>query len=94
MSGIKNDFTKDIKLPIGVAVIWFMNKGSAKNSVEVSDSGKKISKVYTHKENSFSYVDILKNEGPLFFFYDFDENVSNFTTTEIPASEGEIRFSA
>jgi len=67
-----------------------MNESSAKNSVEVSDSGKKISKVYFHKENSSAYVNILKNEGPLYFY----ENVSYITTTEEPAGEGEIRFSA
>jgi len=67
-----------------------MNKGSTKNSVEVSDSGKNISKVYTHNENFSAYVNILKNEGPLYFY----ENVSYITTTEEPAGEGEIRFSA
>jgi len=94
LSGIKNDFAIHIKLPIGVAVIRFMNKSFTKNSVDVSDSGKKIFKVYTHKENFSAYVDILRNESPLFFFYDFDENVNYITTTEEPVGEGEIRFSA
>jgi len=91
LSGIDNDFAIHIRLPSGIAVIRFMSK-SMKNSMESQDNGKKIFKVYAPKENFSAYVDILRNESPLFFFYDLDDNVSYITTTEEPVGEGEIRF--
>lgn len=92
LSGIGNDFAIHIKLPSGIAVIRFMDS-SKKNSVETRDSGKRIYKVYSGKENFSAYIDILRNERPLFFFYDLDDNVSYITTTDEPVGEGEIRFS-
>jgi len=89
LSGIENDASIHIKLPSGVAVIRFVSGSSNKNSVEPSKSGDKIFKVYTSMTNFPHYIDILRNEAPLFFFYDLDDQVSYITTTDEPVGEGE-----
>ena len=89
LSGIENDASIHIKIPSGVAVIRFVHGKPPANEMMTKDNGTKIFKVNVAAANYPFYIDILRNEGPLFFFYDHDANVSYITTTDEPVGEGE-----
>ena len=92
LSGIENDASIHIKIPSGEAVIRFVHDKVPNNEVLTKDNGAKIFKIHVPAANYPFYIDIMRNEGPLFFFYDFNENVSYITTSEEPVGEGEMPF--
>ena len=93
LSGIKNDVSIHIKMPSGIAVIRFADGKVPENEVVTNDNGHKIYKIHASSTNYPFYIDILRNEGPLFFFYDLKDNVSYITTSEEPVGEGELSLS-
>jgi len=92
VSGNVNEASIHIKLPSGVAVIRFLHGKLPSNEVVTKDESKKLYKVHASANNYPFYIDIIRNEGPLFFFYDFDDNLSYITTSEEPVGEGELNF--
>jgi hypothetical protein len=92
LSGIENDASIHIKIPSGIAVIRFLHDKLPDNKVVTKDDGSKIFKIHAPAVNYPFYIDIMRNEGPLFFFYDFKENVSYITTTDEPVGEGELQY--
>jgi len=90
LSGIENDASIHFNIHSGVAVIRFLNGSLPKNEVFTKDNGTKLFKVHAPAANYAFYIDIMRNEGPLFFFYDFKDNVSYITTSEEPVGEGEL----
>lgn len=79
----------EISLPDGKAVIRFVNSDLPENSMEVIGS-KNIYHVY-YQLNMYPYViDILRNEEPLFFYYNHDNHESYITTGDEPVGEGEL----
>ncbi len=94
LSGIENDASIHIKVASGIAVIRFSNGKLPDNAVVTKENGLKLFKVHVPTANFPYYVDIMRNEGPLFFFYDSKDNVSYITTTDEPVGEGELSFRA
>lgn len=91
LTGLSDIAAIHINIPSGVAVIRFSNS-STSNSIG-EEKGKKIYKIHADPSQYSHYIDIMRNEGPLFFFYDFDTNVSYITTSQEPVGEGEMKFS-
>ena len=92
LSGIDNDASIHVKIPSGIAVIRFSNDKQPDNEVVTKENGLKLYKVHVPTSNFPYYVDIMRNEGPLFFFYDSKDNVSYITTTDEPVGEGEMPY--
>lgn len=77
-----------LKLPSGKAVIRFKDGRLKKNSA--TKKGKKsLYEIYVAADRYPHFVDLLRNEKPLYFFYDFNENISYITTSDEPVGEGE-----
>ncbi len=88
LSGLDDVATIHIQIPSGTAVFRFMKSDRITNSVE-SKNGKNLYKVHASAHQYPHFIDLMRNEGPLFFFYDFKENVSYITTSQEPVGEGE-----
>lgn len=83
------DMAIDIKLPSGRVHIYFcQNDGLGKNHVEGKDNHK-LFHIYVNSSLYPNWIDILRNESPLFFYYDYDRNFAYITTTDEPVGEGE-----
>lgn len=77
-----------LSLPSGKAIIRFKSGRLKKNSF--SKNGKKtLFEIYVKSEMYPNFIDLLRNEKPLYFFYDYKENISYITTSDEPVGEGE-----
>jgi len=77
-----------LTLPSGKAVLRFKEGRLKKNST--SGKGKKnLYEVYIAADRYPHFIDLLRNEKPLYFFYDYNENISYITTSDEPVGEGE-----
>ena len=78
----------NLSLPSGKAIIRFKDGRLKKNSS--SKTGKKTTyEVYVSADRYPHFIDLLRNEKPLYFFYDLSENISYITTSDEPVGEGE-----
>lgn len=87
--GEKTDFGIQIKVPSGLAVLRFTRDYTLKNSCTKKENGKYEFLIYLRVEKYAAFIDILRNEKPLYFFYNFDTDQSYITTSDEPVGEGE-----
>lgn len=88
VKGPKTDFGIQFNIPSGHVVLRFTRDLTQENKV-IEKVGKKHFFVYLRAEKYPAFIDIMRNEKPLFFFYDFDNNQAYITTSDEPVGEGE-----
>lgn len=77
-----------ISLKSGKAIFRFKSGRLKKNAC--TKKGKSTTyEIYIASERYPHFVDLLRNEKPLYFFYDMNENISYITTSDEPVGEGE-----
>lgn len=77
-----------IKIPSGHIFLWFINGNLPVNDVE--DIGnKRVLNCYFRASRYPHFIDILRNEKPLFFYYNKDDKTCYITTSDEPVGEGE-----
>lgn len=77
-----------LTLPSGKAIIRFKDGRLKRNSM--TKQGKStLYEVYVSADRYLQFIDLLRNEKPLYFFYSIDENISYITTSDEPVGEGE-----
>lgn len=75
-------------LPSGKAVLRFREGRLKKNKATVKGK-KSLYEVYLKADRYMAFIDLLRNEKPLYFFYDFTENIAYITTSDEPVGENE-----
>ena len=83
------DMGVEISLPDGKAILRFRNDELPDNSMEKIGS-KNIYYVYFGTHMYAPMIDILRNEEPLYFYYNHDNHESYITTGDEPVGEGEM----
>lgn len=78
----------NIVLPSGKAIFRFKDGKLKKNSHTVKGK-KSLYEIYIRTDRYPHFIDLLRNEKPLYFFYDYNENISYITTSDEPVGEGE-----
>lgn len=87
--GEQTDYGIDLTLPTGKAYLRFCKNYMKDNFVqEVGDS--KHYYIYLRADKYPAWIDILRNEQPLFFYYNFDDDSCYITTSDEPVGESEI----
>jgi len=77
-----------LTLPSGKAILRFKD-GRLKKNKSTKKGKKMLFEIYIKSEHYPNFIDILRNEKPLYFFYDYNENLSYITTSDEPVGEGE-----
>ena len=85
--GEQTDFNIDIHIPSGKARLHF--GAEIKENTCVEKKGKYYMHVYLSSDKYPAYIDILRNEKPLYFYYDMERNLSYITTEDEPVGEEE-----
>ncbi len=88
VQGEKTDYGIHMNIPSGNAILRFTRDYTLENYCE-EKNGKKTFYVFLRVEKYPSYIDIMRYEKPLFFFYDFDSDESYVTTSDEPVGEEE-----
>lgn len=86
--GEQTDYGIDLSIPSGKVYIRFCKDFMPKNYIE-EVGGKKKLHVYLRADKYPRWIDILRYEKPLFFYYNFDENKCYLTTSDEPVGEEE-----
>lgn len=83
------DYAIHLKLPSGEAVLKFVEGNLGQNThTETVNNRSKYCLFF--KSNRIShFIDILRNEKPLFFYFNKDTNHGYITTSDEPVGEGE-----
>ena len=86
----KPNIHKSIELDVsaGKAILRFVTGNLPDNSIEQIGS-KTIYYVYYENEMYADVIDILRNEKPLYFYYNSDNHESYITTEDEPVGENE-----
>lgn len=88
--GQQTDQSIHINLPSGAkAVLNFCKNFMRDNFVEQVGS-KTVYNVFLRADKYPSFIDILRNEKPLFFYYNLSEHLMYITTTDEPVGEAEL----
>lgn len=77
-----------IKLESGIAYLHFMRSNMPDNRI-VDKGNFHDYHVYIALDKFPFYIDILRNEKPLYFYYNLDDNLSYITTSDEPVGEEE-----
>ena len=86
--GEQTDYGVDISIPSGKVYFRFCKNFMKDNYVE-EIAGTKRFFVYLRADKYNAWIDILRNETPLFFFYNFDDDSCYMTTSDEPVGENE-----
>lgn len=86
--GQQTDFGINISLPSGKAIMKFVTGHMPDNYAE-KNGDKYVFHIFLRSDKYVSWIDILRNEKPLFFSYNFDTTVCYITTSDEPVGEGE-----
>jgi hypothetical protein len=86
--GERTDYGIQFRVPSGIAILRFTRDYEIQNSVEKKGKSN-IYHVYIRAEKYPAYIDILRYEKPIFFYYDLANNLSYITTSDEPVGEGE-----
>ncbi len=78
----------NLELPSGKAVIRFKD-GRLKKNKATTIGKKTLYEIYIRTDRYPHFIDLLRNEKPLYFFYDLDQHISYITTSDEPVGEGE-----
>jgi len=87
--GEQTDYRIQINIPSGKVFLNFCKNFMKDNHFE-EKNGKYTFEIYLRSDKYPAHIDILRNEKPLFFFYDLDEHLSYLTTTDEPVGEAEL----
>jgi len=88
--GHQTDVSIHINVPSGKVFLYFC-KNFMKDNHVLENNGKKEYHVFLRAEKYPSFIDILRNESPLFFYYNMDEDLMYITTTDEPVGEAELK---
>lgn len=83
----KADFGIMMKIPSGVVHLRFLKGDLPENRME--EKRNKVFFVYHRSDQYAAFIDIFRNEEPLFFFYNMSTNLSYITSTDEPVGEEE-----
>ena len=81
-------YSVELELPDGKGILRFVTGDLPINTMEKIGS-KNIYYVYYHADNYPAMIDILRNEKPLYFYYNHDNHESYVTTSNEPVGEAE-----
>ena len=81
-------FSIELKLPDGKAIMRFVKGAIPENNMEKIGS-KNIYYVNFPAKNYLATIDLLRNEKPLFFYFNHDNHESYVTTSDEPVGEAE-----
>lgn len=88
--GEQTDQAIYLNIPSGKVCLYFCHNFMKDNRVEELGE-KKIFHIYLRADKYAAWIDILRNESPLFFFYDFERDLCYITTSDEPVGEGELK---
>lgn len=77
-----------IKIPSCNIFLWFVN-GELKDNDFVQIGNRTALNCYFRADRYPHFIDLLRNEGPLFFYYNKDNHTCYITTSDEPVGEGE-----
>ncbi len=84
----RDSYSIHITLKSGKAIFRFVT-GRLENN-KVTDAGNhRLYEVYQPKDSYAAFIDILRNEKPLFFFFSDIDHSAYITTSDEPVGEGE-----
>lgn len=86
--GQQTDYGINISLPSGLVIVKFCMNWMRENHYE-EKNGKYTFNVYLRTDKYVNWIDILRNEKPLFFSYNTKTNICYITTSDEPVGEGE-----
>jgi len=82
------DYAIQIKLPSGIAYLKFCSGRLKKHSFK--KIGKKYRFTAYYKAEKYPhFIDLFRNEKPLFFYFHFDSKSTYITTSDEPVGENE-----
>ncbi len=79
-----------LKLPSGEAILKFGDVALDENSHTETVNNRSKYILHFHANRFPAFIDILRNEKPLFFYFNIDLNQGYITTSDEPVGEGEI----
>lgn len=82
------EYSIQLHLNEGEAQLRFQSRGNTPNNI-TQKNGKNLYNVYFKSEKYYNVIDLLRNEGPLYFYYNLDTGHSYLTTGDEPVGEGE-----
>jgi len=82
------EYSIQLHLPDGEAQLRFQSKDFKANHI-TKKNDKNLYNVYYKSDKYYNVIDLLRNEGPLYFFYNLDTGHSYLTTGDEPVGEGE-----
>lgn len=85
-------YSIELELPDGKAVLRFVDNTLPANSMEKIGS-KNVYYGYFNTKQFSPLIDILRNEGPLYFYFNHSNKECYITTEDEPVGEGEIHAS-
>lgn len=85
----RTDFGIQFRIPSGRAYLKFTHDLDQKNRYETDEGGHLNFYVFLRADKYPAYIDIMRYEKPLFFFYNMDNNQSYVTTSDEPVGEEE-----
>ncbi len=77
-----------LKLNDGEVQLKFVEGDLKKNSLKV-EGNKTYYNIYYHGHRYSDVIDLLRNEKPLFFYFNYETKHSYITTSDEPVGEGE-----
>ena len=86
--GEKTDYGIQINVPSGKAILRFTRDYSKQNTYTKKGNDYEFI-VYLRAEKYPAFIDILRYEKPLFFYYNLATNESYITTSDEPVGEEE-----
>jgi len=78
-----------LRVPSGEAILKFVDGSLGTNSYTETVNNHSKYVMYFHASRFSAFVDILRNEKPLFFYFNITENQGYITTSDEPVGEGE-----
>ena len=89
--GQQTDYGIDITIPSGKAYFRFCKNFMKDNHVE-ERNGKKYFFIYMREEKYAKWIDLLRNETPMYFFYNYTDDSCYITTSDEPVGESETQL--
>ncbi len=86
--GQQTDYGININIPSGKVIIKFCMNWMRENYYE-DKNGKYTFNVFLRTDKYINWIDLLRNEKPLFFCYNLDTNICYITTSDEPVGEAE-----
>ena len=78
-----------LKVPSGEAILKFVEGELGQNSYTETVNNHSTYVMYFKASRFSAFIDILRNEKPLYFYFDLEGNQGYITTSDEPVGEGE-----